>query len=342
MMGTTLRNIRIACVTLLIAGAAIASPRALAQNPPADPSPQADAQNNRNERKNLSDPELRKRFRDMLAKRLDNRRRELDNLDKALKMFDEGKTYDDIRSLLPDMPHPGSRSEWREQGLRRWEEGGSGGPSDGTPGAGPGPGPRSSEPQRPLTDDERKTVREILKEIAPKTLERLQDLEKSKPEEAEKQYSEAFRRSRWLLETRKRDPELFDLQLKEIGYRRQALEASAAIVKLDAPPEPGVAPLSDDKKNAERKSRTDQLRQAVKDQYEVRTRIMRKEADARPAQQAAAVDKAVNDMLDRAKRGHGNRGEGNRGGGGDGERRPPPGGNAAEPDDGQAPPPKRK
>lgn len=326
---STLPNLRwpAAAVALLLCGAPAAHADEPPASQPAQPAPTDDSgarDHARGDRRPqaATDPELRKKFREMLARRLESRRREIEKLDQALKLIDEGKSFDDLRALFPDVPHPGQRGEGRDQWIRRWEEGGPGMQPEGpTPnGASPGRGP--TEPARPLTNEERTSVREILSVTAPKTLDKLRELEKSKPEEAEKQYSETFRRSRYLLETRKKDQRMFELRLQELRHARRAGEEAQAIAEIDAPKSgPATAPASGGE--SDRAQHMSDLRKALRELYSVRTEIMQRdsqrmgtEAAERAAKQDEAVEKSVNEMIDRAKR------KGSRGGPGGDHRAP--------------------
>jgi hypothetical protein len=294
------------CVLLLVGLA----PLAAQSPPPSDAPPNSDRPGDsphgrsRNgdarPQPDLNDPEVRKKAREMFAKRLENRRREIEKLEQAMKMFDEGKSIEDLRSLFPDMPHPGQRAE---QWMRRWEEGGPGSQSDWGTGRS-----QPAEPPHPLTAEEREVVREILAATAPKILDRIKELEKSKPADADQKLTETLLRSRSLLDLRNRDAAMYQLKLQEIRHGRQAGEAAWAIAELDAP---GAAnpPQAADSASAERRQKVEALRAALLSQYNIRTQIMRRDADrmtkdlaARDAQAADVVEKTIRDMIDREKR----------------------------------------
>ena len=129
-----------------------------------------------------SEPELRKRARELLVKGMDARKRELEAIEKALQLFDQGKSWEEIRTLVPELPRFGQRGEDRE----RWggrQPGGEdvnrlGGPGGMPQGGGPGMAPPGMAPQgmppsgkgsegpRVLTEEDRETVREVLAAMA--------------------------------------------------------------------------------------------------------------------------------------------------------------------------------
>jgi hypothetical protein len=87
---------------------------ALAQTNPAPQAPAPDRQADnpegdqaRRPRQPLSREELRARFRQFLDARAAQLRRDQEELDRAIKMLDEGKTLDEIRAAFPDRPRTG-------------------------------------------------------------------------------------------------------------------------------------------------------------------------------------------------------------------------------------------
>ena len=276
-----------------------------------------------------NEPELRKKAREIMTRVLDNRRRELGTLEKALRLIDEGKSLDEVHSLLPDLPRMGQRGEGREQWQRRMERwggmsdtdgpedenrrGGSGGMSQnmGAAPGGAGSGGKPSNPDAPrvLTEEDRVTVREILAATSPKTLKGLQDLEKTKPAEADKQYSRSLDRMRFLIDMRKRDPRMFELKAQDIKQGMEAGEIARAIGELDKSPTPPP-------NTEQRQQKVESLRATLLAQYHVRTQLMQRENDRakdragemardiekRPAQAAENVDKHVREMIEREHR----------------------------------------
>ncbi len=296
-----------ALVACAIAGAMLASPLA-AQGPrPSDP-PAADGSHDQDKHGQpaANDPEARKRFREMLTRRLETRKRELDSLERAVKLFDQGKTLEELRTLLPDLPRFGQRGEDRDQWQPRMDQWGAGRSPDSADPNRPGPGPRSQEP-RVLTEEDRAAIREVLAATAPEMLTKLRELEKTEPAKADQQYTRSLDRMRYLLDLRKRDAPMFELKAKEIRHGFEAMALARAIGEIDKAPTPDTAV---------RQQKVELLRAALLAQYNVRTQIMQREVDhsaeraaemakeieKRPSQAAEAVEKNVRDMIDREKR----------------------------------------
>jgi hypothetical protein len=343
----------------VLAGAAVligAGP-GLAQAPKADDSPADGARTSEKHGQPASDTELRKKARELLSKRLEMRKRETEALEHALELFDQGKSLEELRTLLPDLPRFGQRSgEEREQWQRRMEQWGGGrqpggedvnrlggpggmpqaGGSANNPGSsGMGPGGKPPENTHPLTEEERVTVRELLAATAPETLTRLRELEKTEPVKADQQYSRSLERMRNLIDLRKRDPQMFELKAKDIRHSFEAGALVRAIGDIDKSPTPDTAV---------RQQKVELLRTALLAQYNVRTQIMQreiersadraaemaKEVEKRPAQAADIVDKNVRDMIDREHRrrerqgGDNGRGGEHHGTGADGKPGEPP------------------
>ena len=311
---------------------AAAFPAAAQNSHPADPPPPTASPDDRAHNGDKSsqptpnDPELRKKAREIMARVLENRKHEIETLEKALRLIDEGKSLDEVHALLPDLPRMGQRGEGREQWQRRMERwGGMSGPDGqddvnrlGGPGGlpqnmgqggntGPGGKPPTPDAPRLLTDEDRVTVREILAATSPKTLKGLLDLEKSKPAEADKQYTRSLDRMRFLIELRKRDPQGFALKAQDIRHGMEAGEIARAIGEMDKSPDPNTE---------QRQQKVEALRMALLNQYNVRTLLMQRDIDRnkdraaeiardiekRPAQAAEVVDKNVRDMIEREHR----------------------------------------
>ncbi len=342
------------CWALALAGSAvlIVAGSALAQAPKAEVPPAADGARigEKHGQSAASEHELRKKAREILSKRLEMRKRETEALERALQLFDQGKTLEELRTLLPDLPRFGQRGEEREQWQRRMEQWGAGpqpggedvnrlgspggmpqanGPANGGP-SGIGPSGKPQETPHPLTEEERATVREVLAATAPETLARLRELEKAEPAKAEQQYARSLERMRFLIDLRKRDPQMFELKAKDIRHSFEAGALVRAIGDIDKSATPDTAV---------RQQKVELLRAALLAQYNVRTQIMQrdiersadraadlaKEVEKRPAQAADVVDKNVREMIDREHRrrerqgGENGRGGDRHGGGPDGK-----------------------
>ncbi len=307
------------CAMLLPLG--LAFPAAAQNSKPADPPPPTATPDTHNGDKSAqpaaTEADLRKKAREIMARGLENRKREIETLEKALRLIDEGKTLDEVHALLPELPRIGARGEGREQWQRRMERwGGMSGPDGqedvnrlGGPGGNAGPGGKPPTPETPhvLTDEDRATVRAILEATSPKTLDGLRALEKSKPAEADKQYTRSLDRMRFLIDLRKRDPQGFALKAQDIRHGMEAGEIARAIGEMDKSPDPNTE---------QRQQKVEALRMALLNQYNVRTQLMQrdiernkdraaemaKDIEKRPAQAAEVVDKNVREMIEREHR----------------------------------------
>ena len=318
-------------LALAVATLAFAAPTLHAQPPASPPSGDRAHQPEGADRKPPTDAEARKRWRDFLQRRLDARRREADLLDRALRAIDAGKSNEQIRQMFPELLRSGTRGEGGGPGREPFSGdpepfehamGGPGqrpGPDDGDvdrlgPGmmpsttATPSPKPPTTpEPPHALTSEERQAVRDILGATSPRLLGHLLELEKSNAAEADRRYAESLPRLRFLFDLKARDPELYHLRLKDIQHGREAYEAARAIAALDAKP-----PVD----TAARRTHESALRAALTGQYNVRTLIIRHDAESlterrlallsdaekRPTQAAAVVEKNMKSMVDRERR----------------------------------------
>lgn len=247
----------------------------------------------RRPRQPLTREEIRARVRQFLDQRAAQLRREQEDIERAVRMFDEGKTIEEIQAAFPD--RPGRQGGNRRGGGGGW--GGGGGIADwisrmqqgDLPGDGPGPGepagmpggdrpgervggpPGQSErdPSQPLTSEERETIRDFISSTAPQLLGPLDELEKRDAALAEKKYRDMLRKTRFLLELRKRDRTMYDLRLADIKSGREAIESARAIARMQAD---GAATSS-----PEVERETAALRAAIESQFTTRTAIHRHE-----------------------------------------------------------------
>lgn len=262
-----------------------------------------------------SDSELRKRGRELLVRGIESRKRELEAIEKALQLIEQGKTWEEIRTLVPELPRFGARGEERE----RWGGGRQQGGDDlnrlGAPGGMPqgdgkgmGPGNKSSDPPHVLTEEERATVREVLAATAGQdTVNRLRELEKTDAAKADQQYARSLDRMRFLIDLRKRDRQMFDLKAQDIRHSFEAGALARSIADIDKSPTPDTAL---------RQRKVELLRAALLAQYNIRTQIMQrdversadraaemtKEIEKRPAAAAEVVNKNVLDLIEREHR----------------------------------------
>lgn len=250
-----------------------------------------------------------KRLREIIQRRLDERRLDIDRFEKLLKALDEGKTIEEIREMYPDLQRFAFRGErggnraGPDDGVERL------GPSMGGMGMGgrPGNAGPGGEAPRTLTPEERQSVREILADTSPWILRHLQDLEKSNPAEADRKFAESHGRLRQLLDTRKRDPKLYEHKLSDIRHGMEAAQAAAAIAALDA---------KNTGDTADRAKHEAALRDALTAQYNVRTLAIQREAeglkeraatmaadaDKRDAQRGPVIEKNMKTLIEREKK----------------------------------------
>lgn len=290
---------------MAVVGAAAAMPLWLAASWTAAEPPASPSEPKPQETAGRSDPEMRQRLREALRKRLENARKETDRMEQLARALDEGKSFDEIRQMMPESGRwmrssgggPGaSGRNFGEMLLRRVEDhrGGDGfsevdnlGPTS-LPGMGPRPagsgaggegGDRaSSVPERALTDEERGAVRDVLTAAAPGTLKKIDELRALDPAQADRKYAEAWPRMKFLMEMRSRDRGMYDLTLGDVRAGREAMEAARALVGME---KRGVQPGSDEYKKGEAA-----LRAALGTQFEQRTRILQHQMDKMRERQA--------------------------------------------------------
>lgn len=268
--------------------------------------PGQNAEGRRN-RTPLTREELRARFRQFLDQRAGQLRREQEEIERAVRMFDEGKTVEDIRAAFPDRPRGGGQRRgggggWGGDWLQRWEQGEDmpgdppfdrgadrpdRGPRSGDP-DGPRQGPPAErDPNQPITTEERETIRDFIRSTAPQMLAGLDELEKRDATMAEKKYRDMLRKTRMLLELRKRDKPMYDLRLADIKSGREAIEAARQIAQMDVN---GIAADA-----SERTAQAGVLHAAVEAQFVTRTAIKRHEL-------ARSRDRVENDEKELASR----------------------------------------
>lgn len=297
------RASKIGAATLI--GAAITAllwpmPRWTSAEPPKGGDPQAQS----GDVGGKSEVETRQRLREAIRRRLESSRRESERLEQIAKAIDEGKSFDELRQLMPESgrwarggPGGGGRN-FGELLLRRIEEsrGGEGftdvdtlGPTT-LPGMGPGrgsgpdAGPRRSDQigsagERVLSEEDRQAVRDVLVAAAPGILQKLDELQKLDPAQAERKFSEAWPRMQFLMEMRLRDRGLYELTLGDVRFGREAMEAARELVAMERR---GVA--QDSGAYAKQQAA---LRAALAAQFEQRTRILQHQMDRMRERQAA-------------------------------------------------------
>ena len=305
----------------LVAVAAIVACAGLSRGqtpmPKTDEPPAADGTHPGEKHSPASDTELRKRGRELLVKGIESRKRELEAIEKALQLIDQGKTWEEVRTLVPELPRFGVRGEDRERWVGGRQQGGEdvnrlGSPGGGgTPqgdGKGMGPGNKPTDGPRLLTEEERATVREVLAATAGQdTVNRLRELEKTDAAKADQQYARSLERMRFLIDLRKRDRQMFDLKAQDIRHSFEAGALARTIADIDKSPAPDTSL---------RQQKVELLRGALLAQYNIRTQIMQrdfnksaeraaemtKEIQKRPAAAAEVVNKNLLDLIEREHR----------------------------------------
>lgn len=274
-----------------------------------------------------ADPQARERLRELLRKRIEWQKKEIERLEAIAKAMDEGKTFDEIRESMPEVfrTRSGAMREFAELVAGRNEGGERAAPDVDRLGPSPMPSPGSmdgrrgerrghgdrqgqNDPQRPLTAEDRQAIRDFLSATSPALSSKLIELEKQDPAEAERKFAEAMPRLRFILEQRARDPEMYNLRLNDIKLGRESLEAARAVAESESK---GVDPNSRD-----HQKKVEALRLALERQYDHRTRILELEAAKskdrvdksdreiakRPERREEIVTKNLREMIDRERK----------------------------------------
>src|SRR5688572_3897713 len=211
---------------------------------------------------------FRERMRERCVRILTEMREDQVKLEEALKKFEAGGTFDEIRPLLP------------ERVASRFRSGGEGSP-EGDAGAGMrrgggdrggdrggGGGPNSNQP---FNDQDWEAVDAIIKHAQPEMLDKFNELRQKDAEQAQKSMLAAYPRLRFLLELYKHDRSAFDLRLEELVILRKSLPLAKEVIDLK---KSGKADDSNEVKAAREK-----LRDLGKRQYDNRLKIQRHELE---------------------------------------------------------------
>lgn len=278
--------------------------------------------------------ERRQRFREFLAARLERTERTRQALADALKAVDDGTPLEDVIAAYPAELRagmwggPGGRGEGRP-GSRRGPGGGPPSTDDNFNELGPvvpdGGGPDQPMPRGrgdrdasgPVTDSEREAFDDFLAAAAPGIHAMLRDLRTKDPERADRKLREGLPRIRWLMDLRERDPEAYRLRLLDIRHGREAFEAARALAAFDR-----ENTGDQEKASAERQELTERVLTALREQYEVRGKLLeheisrldqdlskrRAELAARPGGREAAIGRGFDKLRERAREWMQNRG----------------------------------
>ncbi len=241
-------------------------------------------------------------LRERIEQRREQLRRSQERIELAIKLMDEGATIDRLREEYPeffrlarggagaegpdplDGPPGAGMGGGRRPGMRggdgpqdergvldgpeRFERGGPGG-AEGPPGGDRGRDRPVAD--RPPTDEERAAMREFLRVGQPRLFEAFQELEERDPEEAKRKLVEMFPRVRPLLEMRQKDPQMFELRMKDLRNGREAMESARWLAQQE---QEGSGAGSDD-----RAKRRESMRAALLNQFDARTEIHRRELE---------------------------------------------------------------
>lgn len=184
----------------------------------------------------------RRVLREMIERRLEFARRQMERMERALRMLDDGADPAEVEAEFPDIGRgpggPGGGASAGPGGMIDGEpfdgppgqRGQGRGPREGGPG---GEGRREPPPDRPLTDEERAAVREFLRTAQPRLHEMFIELEKADPDEAARRMREMFPRFRPIIELRQNDPALFELRMRELRAGREAMEAARRLIEIE-------------------------------------------------------------------------------------------------------------
>lgn len=290
--------VMLACGVLLAGSLSLArQPESPAQQPESDA---ADVSLLPRQWLELPAAERRQRFRDFVASRLDRAERTQQALADALKAVDDGAPLDQV---IADYPADLRAGFWGGPGAGGRGEGGRG---EGRIGGRRGPGnpaapsPASDEnfnelgpvmpdnagdqhqpPPRgrgerdestPITDAEREAFDDFLASAAPGVHRMMRELRSRDPDRADRKLREGLPRIRWLMDLRQRDPEAYRLRLQDIRHGREAFDAARDLAAYDREHTGDAA-----KSSAERQELTERVRTALRDQYEVRGKLLEHE-----------------------------------------------------------------
>ncbi len=177
-------------------------------------------------------PISKEALRDRLQRRLAEARDSATQLEEAINQLDKGASPEDVRRMLPERGGQGRRD--RDDSM---------GPGEGLDKVAGGPGSQGRQ-DRPLTDEERQTVREILGAAFPEMLKRLDELSAKDPEAGRRRLSEMHPRVKFLFELKKRDSEMYTMRLEEIRTAREAVAAGVDVVELRRKGQPDQAAMT--------------------------------------------------------------------------------------------------
>lgn len=272
----------------------------------------------------LPPAERRARFREFLENRLRRLDRARESIRQSLEALDNGEPLDRILQNAPPDLRPGPRGggppgmpDGSGEPGGDLNELGPVLPGDGI-GLGEGPPPSRGGPGHPrgvpgrdapreITDADRQAFEKFLSAASPVGRERITALRQKDPERADRLLMEAMPRIGWLLEISRRDPELFELRLRDIRLGREALEASRALAAFDRE-HPGAD-------GPRREALVAKVRSALENQYQVRGQLMeheiarldrdlsrrRAELSERASGREAAIDRALERLRERAR-----------------------------------------
>lgn len=186
----------------------------------------------------------RRVLREMIERRIEFTRRQMERLERALRMLDDGADPAEVEAEFPDIGRgpggpggsgggPGGMIDGEPFDGPPGQRGQGRGPRDGGAGGEGGMGRREPPPDRPLTDEERAAVREFLRTAQPRLHEMFTELEKADPDEAARRMREMFPRFRPMIELRQNDPALFELRMRELRTGREAMEAARRLIEIE-------------------------------------------------------------------------------------------------------------
>jgi hypothetical protein len=210
------------------------------------------------------DPEAAK---DLLRRRMEEIRGRLDMLEGALDRIEKGEPVADVmRDAEPALRGPG-----RGEGPRRGPDGGPDGRPDGGPDdLGPPDRPRS----RNVTPEDRDRAMTFIREHMPELARRLDRLREISPEAADRAVMRLGPRLREAQAMRAKDPERFDLRVREIEGGFIVMDSAREYRQLK------IAAEQDPTKQSEVEPARDKLREALANQFDLRLANQRMEVEA--------------------------------------------------------------
>lgn len=179
-------------------------------------------------------PDRRGAIRARLEARRAELSRSLEQVQRALRLLDEGAPPEQIRSAIRQAEHGRDQAPDRPAARGKRSPGGKRGPGARRHDDHDEPAfARADRPTDELGPDERQAAMEFLREHNPEMAQRLTRAMRENPEEAERALGRILPRLmprvRELRELRERDPELFEFRIREMADGRDVMAATRRV-----------------------------------------------------------------------------------------------------------------